>query len=57
VPVLRHLGGRADRGVAALVREQFGGQVQPVALNAIMSGLAVDRGAPGFGAGVLQAVG
>jgi subtilase family protein len=43
-------------GVAALLREQFGGHVQPIALNAIMSGLAVRRGDAGFGAGVLQAI-
>ncbi|OLB79804.1 MAG: hypothetical protein AUI14_09160 [Actinobacteria bacterium 13_2_20CM_2_71_6] len=42
-------------GVAALVREQFGGHIHPVALTAIMSILAVRRDDPGFGAGVLRA--
>ena len=43
-------------GVAALLREEYGGQVQPVKLNNIMADLAVDRGSAGFGAGVLRAV-
>jgi len=42
-------------GVAALVRQQLGGHLPPIALTAIMSVLAVHRDDPGFGAGVLQA--
>ncbi|MEN3304064.1 MAG: hypothetical protein V7603_266 [Micromonosporaceae bacterium] len=42
-------------GVAALLRQQFGGHLHPLALTAIMSLLAVHRDDPGFGAGVLQA--
>jgi hypothetical protein len=42
-------------GVAALVSQQFAGILPPVALNAVLSVLAVRRDDPGIGAGVLQA--
>ena len=42
-------------GVAALVRQRFGGHLHPVGVNVIMSWLAVHRSEQGFGAGVLQA--
>jgi hypothetical protein len=42
-------------GVAALLRQQFGGHLHPIALNALLSVLSVRRDDPGFGAGVLQA--
>ncbi|MEU4286977.1 hypothetical protein AB0E63_02045 [Kribbella sp. NPDC026596] len=44
-------------GVAALTRQEFGGRLAPVALNAILALRAVDRTGPGFGAGVLSSVG
>ncbi len=44
-------------GVAALLREQNGGQIAPRQLNSVMSDLAVPRAGFGWGAGVLQAVG
>ncbi|MFI5690677.1 hypothetical protein ACIA58_02465 [Kribbella sp. NPDC051586] len=42
-------------GVAALTRQEFGGRLAPVALNAILALRAVHRSGPGFGAGVLSA--
>ncbi|WP_344238714.1 S8 family serine peptidase [Kribbella hippodromi] len=42
-------------GVAALTRQEFGGRLAPVALNALLAGRAVDRSGPGVGAGVLSA--
>jgi len=42
-------------GVAALVRQELGGRLAPVALNAVLSLLAVHRSDPAFGAGVLRA--
>ncbi len=42
-------------GVAALTRQEFGGRLAPVALNALLSARAVDRSGPGTGAGVLSA--
>jgi hypothetical protein len=42
-------------GVAALTRQEFGGRLSPVALNAILAVRAVHRSGPGFGAGVLSA--
>src|SRR5690349_1143331 len=42
-------------GVAALVRQQFGGRLNPLFVTAIMSGFAVHRDGEGFGAGVLRA--
>jgi hypothetical protein len=45
-------------GVAAIVRQEFGGRLSPVLLNLALSRLAVDRGDPGrdnlWGAGVLR---
>jgi hypothetical protein len=45
-------------GVAALVRQELGGRLPPILLNAAMATLAVDRGDPGrdntWGAGVLR---
>jgi hypothetical protein len=43
-------------GVAALVRQQYGGRLAPRALNSIMYDLALPRSGPGFGHGVLQAL-
>lgn len=42
-------------GVAALTRQQFGGRLAPIALNALLSARALDRSEPGSGAGVLSA--
>ncbi len=42
-------------GVAALTRQEFGGRIHPVGLNAILAVRAVHRTGPGFGAGVLSA--
>jgi len=42
-------------GVAALTRQEFGGRLAPVFLNAILAARAVNRAGPGFGAGVLSA--
>ena len=42
-------------GVAALTRQQFGGRLAPVALNALLAANAVHRSEPGSGAGVLNA--
>ena len=42
-------------GVAALTRQEFGGRLSPIALNAILSGRAIDRSEPSTGAGVLSA--
>lgn len=42
-------------GVAALTRQEFGGRLHPVLLNAILSARAVDRDGAAFGAGVLSA--
>ncbi len=42
-------------GVAALTRQEFGGRLSPIALNAILSGRAIDRNEPSTGAGVLSA--
>ncbi|MGW6198494.1 S8 family serine peptidase [Kribbella sp. NPDC055110] len=42
-------------GVAALTRQEFGGRLAPVALNALLSARAVPRSGPGTGAGVLSA--
>jgi Subtilase family len=44
-------------GVAALLRQQNGGQIAPRQLNTVMSDLAVPRAGFGWGTGVLQAVG
>ena len=45
-------------GVAAVVRQEFGGRLSPRLLNLALARLAVDRGAPGrdnlWGAGVLR---
>jgi hypothetical protein len=43
-------------GVAALVREEFGGAIKPTKLNSILMSRAVHRSGPGFGAGVLSAI-
>jgi hypothetical protein len=45
----------AAAGVAALTRQEFGGRLAPIALNAILSARAVHRSEPGSGAGVLSA--
>jgi hypothetical protein len=45
----------AAAGVAALTRQEFGGRIAPVLLNAILAARAVDRDGPAFGAGVLSA--
>jgi hypothetical protein len=45
----------AAAGVAALTRQEFGGRIAPVALNAILAARAVHRSGPGVGAGVLSA--
>lgn len=45
----------AAAGVAALTRQEFGGRLAPIALNAILSARAVHRTEPGSGAGVLSA--
>ncbi|MGW6282887.1 S8 family serine peptidase [Kribbella sp. NPDC055071] len=42
-------------GVAALTRQEFGGRIAPVALNAIMALRATHRTGVGVGAGVLSA--
>ncbi|WP_329003735.1 hypothetical protein OHA18_10385 [Kribbella sp. NBC_00709] len=42
-------------GVAALTRQEFGGRLAPIALNAILAARAVHRPGPGVGAGVLSA--
>ncbi|TDO49712.1 subtilase family protein [Kribbella sp. VKM Ac-2571] len=42
-------------GVAALTRQEFGGHVSPLILNALLSARAVDRSEPSTGAGVLSA--
>ncbi|MER7248646.1 hypothetical protein [Kribbella sp. NPDC000426] len=42
-------------GVAALTRQEFGGRIAPIALNAILAARAVHRAGPGVGAGVLSA--
>jgi hypothetical protein len=42
-------------GVAALIRQEFGGRLAPIALNAILAGRAVPRAEFGTGAGVLSA--
>ncbi|WP_410785997.1 hypothetical protein [Kribbella sp. C-35] len=42
-------------GVAALTRQEFGGRVSPLVLNALLSGRAIPRSGPGTGAGVLSA--
>ncbi len=42
-------------GVAALTRQEFGGRLSPIALNAILSARAIDRNEPSTGAGVLSA--
>jgi subtilase family protein len=42
-------------GVAALTRQEFGGRLHPVALNAILAVRATPRGGGPFGAGVLSA--
>jgi hypothetical protein len=42
-------------GVAALTRQEFGGRIAPIALNAILAARAVHRSGPGVGAGVLSA--
>ncbi|MFC5266152.1 hypothetical protein ACFPJ1_28900 [Kribbella qitaiheensis] len=42
-------------GVAALTRQEFGGRIHPVALNAILAARSVDRPGAAFGAGVLSA--
>ncbi|GAA1604439.1 MULTISPECIES: S8 family serine peptidase [Kribbella] len=42
-------------GVAALTRQEFGGRLAPIALNALLAANAVHRGEPGSGAGVLNA--
>jgi subtilisin family serine protease len=42
-------------GVAALVRQEFGGAVTPVELNALLADRAKDRHGMRFGAGVLRA--
>jgi hypothetical protein len=42
-------------GVAALTRQEFGGRLAPVFLNAILVGRAVPRAVFGTGAGVLSA--
>ncbi|TCN40399.1 subtilase family protein [Kribbella orskensis] len=42
-------------GVAALTRQEFGGHIHPVALNAILAARSVDRPGAAFGAGVLSA--
>ncbi len=42
-------------GVAALTRQEFGGRLAPVFLNAILAGRAVPRAEFGTGAGVLSA--
>lgn len=45
----------AAAGVAALTRQEFGGRLAPIALNAILAARAVHRSGPGVGAGVLSA--
>ena len=42
-------------GVAALTRQEFGGRLHPVLLNAILAARAVHRDGAAFGAGVLSA--
>ena len=42
-------------GVAALIRQEFGGKVSPSELNDILTARAVPRSGFGFGAGVLSA--
>ncbi|TCM51692.1 S8 family serine peptidase [Kribbella sp. VKM Ac-2568] len=42
-------------GVAALTRQEFGGRIHPVTLNAILAARSVDRPGAAFGAGVLSA--
>lgn len=42
-------------GVAALTRQEFGGRLAPIALNAILAARAVHRTDSGIGAGVLSA--
>ena len=42
-------------GVAALTRQEFGGHIQPVTLNAILAARSVDRPGAEFGTGVLSA--
>jgi len=42
-------------GVAALTRQEFGGRLAPVALNAILAARSVRRDGAAFGAGVLSA--
>jgi hypothetical protein len=42
-------------GVAALTRQEFGGKLHPVLLNAILAARAVHRDGAAFGAGVLSA--
>ncbi|MEU8227718.1 S8 family serine peptidase [Kribbella sp. NPDC048915] len=44
-------------GVAALVRQEFGGRISPVALNVILAARSVHRDGAAFGAGVLNAGG
>ena len=41
-------------GVAALIREEFGGSIKPTKLNAVLIDRAVHRAGAGFGAGVAQ---
>jgi hypothetical protein len=41
--------------VAALTRQEFGGRISPIALNAIMALRATHRTGVGVGAGVLSA--
>ncbi|TDU90670.1 hypothetical protein EV138_4262 [Kribbella voronezhensis] len=42
-------------GIAALTRQEFGGRIAPVLLNAILAARAVHRDGAAFGAGVLSA--
>ncbi|QNE19210.1 S8 family serine peptidase [Kribbella qitaiheensis] len=42
-------------GIAALTRQEFGGRVAPILLNAILAARAVHRDGAAFGAGVLSA--
>ena len=43
-------------GVAALVRQQYGGRVAPRELNSLLTDLAFPRAGDGWGAGVLRAI-
>jgi hypothetical protein len=42
-------------GIAALTRQEFGGKLPPILLNAILAARAERRDGAAFGAGVLSA--